>query len=115
LADPSQTRKSRTQTWIERRAEQNRLKDPSQTRIAKIASWLDRRQEKALDKAPVGTERLVGPLGSRYLYGPHGWEDVGVVEVRASGGTHYAIRYRKVRDADPVAVAELHRRLGLKP
>jgi hypothetical protein len=114
LKEPGQTGKTRVEAWIEKRA-QRPVKDPRQTRIGKLATWMDRRQEKALDKEGIGSERLVGDGGSHYLYAPHGWEAVRAVEVQTNVGRSHNILYRKVRDPDPVAVAELHKRLGMEP
>jgi len=114
LKEPGQTGKTRLEAWTEKRASRP-VKDPRQTRVGRFATWMDRRQEKALDKAGIGSERLVGKWGSDYLYAPHGWEPVGTVRVQSSVGIELTTRYRKVRQADPVAVAELHKRLGVEP
>lgn len=77
----------------------------------KLANWYDRRLVKKLDRAAVGSERVTGGKGvTRHLYESHGWVQVRVAYHPGSKSNIYT--FRKVRQADPAEVAELHRRLG---
>lgn len=71
--------------------------------------WSDRRVEKALDKAKIGSERVVGVAQNDYLYEPHGCVPVEHLVLHTGAGAQNATRYRKMHEADPEAVAKLHR------
>ena len=88
----------------------------------RLANRMDRRLVKTLDRATIGSERVFidGPNSSRSgfetmrLYEMHGWVQVGNVTYHP-GSKSNGFTYRKVRQADPAEVAELHRNLGYQP